>query len=68
MWPARYAVPASRRRILDRGDRLIFRERLGVTFCQFAPLSRVTCTSPSSEPVQITSFSSRDGVSANTVP
>ena len=41
--------------------------RFGVTFCQVAPLSRVMCTSPSSDPAQISPGSRREGASANTV-
>src|SRR5438445_554616 len=37
----------------------------GVTFCQVAPPSRVTCTSPSSLPAQINPFTNGDSATAN---
>ncbi len=39
----------------------------GVTFCQFFPPSRVTCTTPSSDPAQITLPLTGLGASVNTV-
>ena len=39
----------------------------GVTFCQFLPPSRVTCTRPSSEPAQRTLPSTADGASVKMV-
>ena len=38
-----------------------------VTSVQVAPPSRVTCTSPSFEPAQITPFSTGDSAIVNTV-
>ena len=38
----------------------------GVTFSQFLPPSRVTCTKPSSDPVQITLPSCGDGAIVKT--
>ena len=39
----------------------------GVTFVHVFPPSRVTCASPSSEPVQITAASSGDGATVKIV-
>ena len=39
----------------------------GVTFVQFLPPSRVTCTRPSSDPAQMTLPFTADGASVNTV-
>ena len=39
----------------------------GVTFAQFLPPSRVTCTMPSSDPAQMTLTSVLPGASENTV-
>src|SRR5258708_4311230 len=42
--------------------------RFLVTFVQVFPLSRVSCTSPSFVPAQISPFSSLDSAIANTTP
>ncbi len=39
----------------------------GVTFSQFLPPSRVTCTRPSSEPAQITPFVTGDSLKVKMV-
>jgi hypothetical protein len=39
----------------------------GVTFCQLRPPSRVRCTSPSSEPVQITPLARGDSATVKIV-
>ena len=65
--PATYALPG----VLGDASMVLMRTKSGasrgVTSSQPAPPSRVTCTSPSSDPTQITSASWYEGAMAKTV-